>query len=127
MEKRLKNYINFIREYLLQMHSSEEDNIILDDLLTQIGFFSHERLIHLLVTLSFAIFTVGSIITCLFVQSLALYILTLLFIILLIPYVRHYYILENGVQSLYKSYDELKKRTINSLQSQTSEIESYNL
>jgi hypothetical protein len=39
--------------------------------------------------------------------------LTALFVallILLIPYIRHYYLLENGVQKMYKQYDEMLKR-----------------
>ena len=40
-------------------------------------------------------------------------ILTLLFIVLLILYVRHYYILENGVQELYKRYDFIVKHIDN--------------
>ena len=77
-------------------------------MLVQIGFFQHERLIHLIVTVTFALLTVGSMIACLFVQQLGLYCLTVLFLILLIPYIRHYYILENGVQKLYALYEEMK-------------------
>ena len=35
--------------------------------------------------------------------------LLLIFICLLIPYIFHYYYLENTVQYMYKQYDELKK------------------
>jgi uncharacterized RDD family membrane protein YckC len=41
-------------------------------------------------------------------SMLLLLVLTFLFIILLIPYIRHYYILENGVQKLYTYYDSIK-------------------
>jgi hypothetical protein len=36
--------------------------------------------------------------------------LALLILVLLIPYVRHYYILENEVQKMYKQYDEMVKK-----------------
>ena len=73
----------------------------------QISFFQHERLIHLIVTITFALLTIISLVACLFVMNVALIILTILFLALLIPYVRHYYILENSVQELYKRYDFL--------------------
>ena len=31
-----------------------------------------------------------------------------MFFVLLIPYIRHYYILENGVQRLYEYYDQIR-------------------
>lgn len=109
MEKRLKNYISYVNRYIDESHSLDETNSFLKDLLIQISFFQHERLIHLLVTITFALLTFASVILCLFVPSLFIYILALLFIVLLIPYIRHYYILENGTQKLYFLYDKLKK------------------
>ena len=35
--------------------------------------------------------------------------LMLLLLILLVPYIRHHYILENGTQTLYRYYDSLEK------------------
>ena len=86
-------------------------------LLTQIEFFQHERLIHLLVTLAFAIFevlcvvaislsyTLGSSGCCDLGGPIGLAVLAIMILVLLVPYVRHYYILENGVQKLYEYYD----------------------
>ena len=108
MEKRLKDYISFTTDYLSSDHTADENRKFLEDLLIQISFFQHERLIHLLVTLAFAIFTFASIITCTFVCSLPMILLSVLLIVLLIPYIRHYYILENGVQRLYKVYDQVR-------------------
>ena len=107
MEKRLKNYLSFMKKFTSETHSIEECKKVYDDLMIQIAFFQHERLIHLLVTLAFALLTIGSIIASLFVYSMPLYIMTLLLLCLLIPYIRHYYILENGVQELYTRYDYL--------------------
>ena len=107
MEKRLLNYLSYMREFVNTSHSAEEYNVAYEDLMIQISFFQHERLIHLIVTVTFALLTIIGIISCMFVQELFLFILTLLFICLLIPYIRHYYILENGVQELYTRYDFL--------------------
>lgn len=107
MERRLKNYLSYIKESCTKALTGDELEDLLADLLVQIGFFQHERLIHLIVTAAFAILTVSSIFVSLFCRNAGLYLLTLLFLILLVPYIRHYYILENGVQKLYKYYDEL--------------------
>ena len=39
-----------------------------------------------------------------------LLVLTLLFLVLLVPYIMHYYTLENEVQKMYTQYDEILKR-----------------
>lgn len=69
--------------------------------------FQHERLIHLIVTVLFAILAVISILASLLIQEWAVLLLCLMFFVLLIPYIRHYYILENGVQKLYEYYDQI--------------------
>ncbi len=72
-----------------------------------IRFFQHERLIHLIVTVLFAILTLGSFATFLLTQFLPIIVLFILFLLLLVPYIFHYYRLENGVQKLYGLYEEL--------------------
>ena len=78
--------------------------------LEQISFFSHERLIHLLVTLMFAGLTFAVFFFCLSGISLGLLLLLGALLILLVPYIIHYYLLENGVQKMYRQYDELVKQ-----------------
>ena len=74
-------------------------------LLVRIGFYQHERLIHLIVTMSFAIFFLLSLI----LVSINVYFLALsvLLLVLLVPYIAHYYFLENSTQELYKVYYSL--------------------
>ena len=105
MEERLKNYIRYIDELLKKENINYEEEI--KEHLIQISFFQHERLIHLIVTVVFAIMTLIILLYTLINTSLMMIILTGLFLILLIPYIRHYYILENGVQYMYKQYDKL--------------------
>lgn len=107
MEKRLRNYLMYMREFTSSEHSMVECKTAYDNLMIQISFFQHERLVHLLVTLAFAILTIGGIIACVFVQTIPLLLMTILLLCLLIPYIRHYYILENGVQELYTRFDYL--------------------
>ena len=63
-------------------------------------FFQHERLVHLIVTVTFAILTMISIVAALMICNPLLYALTLLFLVLLFPYIMHYYPLENEVQKI---------------------------
>ncbi len=74
----------------------------------KIVFFQHERLIHLLVTLFYAIFTIA---------FLALGMISFIFaipffamIIFLIFYIRHYFFLENAIQYLYILYDKIMSK-----------------
>ena len=105
MEKRILNYRKYIDE-LLQKDNLDWDEVIREHLI-QVSFFQHERLIHLIVTVTFAILEVIVIGLCVTAFSLGLGLLALAILVLLIPYIRHYYILENGVQKLYTYYDKL--------------------
>ena len=67
-----------------------------------IAFFQHERLIHLIVTVLFALCTVMTLIP-----------LAIAFLVLLVPYIKHYYFLENQTQLLYKDYDKIYRRVHN--------------
>lgn len=113
MEERLKNYLQKLEKLKQQSDcgqnsiSDEERKRLLDDLLVQISFFQHERLIHLIVTVLFALMTTITLLGILAVFQPLLLALMLLLLILLVPYIRHYYILENGVQKLYGYYDWL--------------------
>lgn len=112
MEERLKNYMAKMEKQAALWEQNDdmteaEKKREIDDMLIQIGFFQHERLIHLIVTVTFALLTIIAILGTLIVPQPALFILVLLLVVLLVPYVRHYYILENGVQKLYQYYDRM--------------------
>ena len=107
MEKRLKDYLQYCALCCTKIedYSEKERKILAEKMLVQIGFFQHERLVHLLVTLTFAILALLTML-CFFVAVTPVLLVALaLFLVLLIPYIRHYYILENGVQKLYEYYD----------------------
>ena len=113
MEERLKSYLDKMEKQSVMWEKKdgidmtvEDKKREIDDMLIQIGFFQHERLIHLIVTVTFALLTIIAILGTLLVPQPALFILVLLLLVLLVPYVRHYYILENGVQKLYQYYDK---------------------
>lgn len=112
MEKRLKSYLEYYRRVAEGEEEAGNTGAFLSEMLVQIQFFQHERFIHLIVTVLFALLAVLSILVNLFIQELAVLALSLLFFVLLIPYIRHYYILENGVQKLYEYYDVIRDKTM---------------
>lgn len=74
--------------------------------------FQHERLIHLLVTFFFAFLLIGTFATWLVLPFSQLFwplcVLSAILFVLELAYIRHYYLLENGVQSLYELTEKLK-------------------
>lgn len=107
MGKRLRNYLRYLDGQMQQSLSPEEKTRLREDLLIQIGFFQHERLIHLLVTMTFALLSTLSILSSLFYASILLGVVILLLLFLTVSYVVHYYFLENGVQKLYLFFDKI--------------------
>ncbi len=112
MKDRIVKYLAYIDSILEKDDSSTDYDQLIKDHLIQIGFFMHERLIHLIVTVLFAIGTFMTIFAYLALDNIGLLLLALLLIILLVPYIGHYYRLENGVQKMYKQYDVMKKRSM---------------
>lgn len=108
MRKYLTDYRNYIREQLLKDENDWET--LAKEHLIKISFFQHERIVHLIVMVLFALMTLGALIAFVVTEALGLLVLTVLFVGLLIPYIRHYYFLENQTQELYKDYDELLKK-----------------
>ncbi len=109
MEKRIISYRKHI-DALLE-RKGENWQQILEEHLIQIGFFQHERLIHLIVTVTFAIMEIISIVATVVSGYLWLFALDFILMVLLIPYIRHYYILENEVQKMYTQYDKILEKT----------------
>lgn len=111
MERRILTYRKYMDELLLREDVDWER--IREEHLVQVGFFQHERLIHLIVTVIFALFTILSIGMAFLLMAQgtdgagSLLLVVAAFLVLLIPYVRHYYILENEVQKMYRQYDEI--------------------
>lgn len=112
MEQRILQYRKFMEEELLRL--SKEQNITEEEIsrikkehLVQISFFQHERLVHLIVTVTFALLEMLAILLTVVSGELFPILLSGALLILLIPYIRHYYILENEVQKMYGQYDDL--------------------
>ena len=109
MEQRILSYRKYMDELLLKADLDWSD--LRREHLVQISFFQHERLIHLIVTVVFAILTVLSVFMTFLMLALGAdgaigwFAVDLVFMVLLVPYIRHYFILENEVQKMYGQYD----------------------
>ena len=114
MKKYVLQTMNAVQKYIdeeMKDAPEEKTRKVLTEFETKISYFQHERLIHLLVTLFFALFLLFEI-YCLFVLPAEFLIsgilLVLIFFGLTIGYVAHYYFLENSVQKMYHMRDEIR-------------------
>lgn len=107
MLKKLCDYEKELMEMVAQGKPLSAEQLL--SVRTHIGFFQHERLVHEFVMILFAILTVGGILFLIVVPEISVIALDVLFFVLLVPYVKHYYGLENGVQRLYEAYEKLEK------------------
>lgn len=113
----MKEYVvqtmNAARSYIdndMQTAGEEKTRRVLAEFEIKISYFQHERLIHLMVTLSFALFlllSIGSIFLFPSEFLISAILLTCIFFGLTIGYVFHYYFLENSVQKMYHMRDEI--------------------
>lgn len=109
MTKQIREYLEYIAAFMSAEHTDEELRAERELLLKRIALYQHERLIHLLVTLAFAVLFMISLTLFLTAGGVGIAVLTILFLVLLIPYIKHYYFLENSVQKLYLYYYELER------------------
>lgn len=107
MKRMLTDYIENVEK---KLNSSKQDKGLAEEILTEVTFFQHERLIHLIVTVFTGIITILFLLGFLYFENIPLLILFLLTLILFIPYIFHYYFLENGVQKLYDLYWKAKEK-----------------
>ena len=78
--------------------------------LIQIQFFMHERLVHEIIMVLFALSTILVFIETVRTAEILFAVLLVALLILLVPYIMHYYVLENSVQYMYEEYDEMERR-----------------
>lgn len=115
MKKRILTYRKYI-DFLLASDKQSDWKYIKQEHITKVAFFQHERLVHLIVTVTFAVLELLTVCAYVIVGALdstlsfPLLILALLIIVLLIPYIKHYYLLENEVQKMYVQYDRIAQK-----------------
>ncbi|MEW5741042.1 MAG: hypothetical protein AB1938_19125 [Myxococcota bacterium] len=110
MWRYLQDHEAFLRRAL----SEEHDRAYWTELAAfhdkQLRFMQHERLIHLLVTLTVAVLALGSVVFIAVRPMLAGFALAALLLGLVSAYLVHYFRLENGVQRWYHLANQLDEK-----------------
>lgn len=104
MREYIDNYVKYVDKIIKDDKYTES---FIEEHLKMINFFQHERVIHLVITLFYAMLTI---------LFWGLSLISMLFIVIavilsgfLVCYIYHYFYLENHVQYMYKQYNKLKK------------------
>ena len=100
MKERIIGYRKRMDALLAQPPEGTDWEAVLQEHLTQVSFFQHERLIHLIVTVTFAILTMIALAIYCIAEYMPMLALIVLLLVMLIPYIGHYYTLENEVQKM---------------------------
>lgn len=107
VKERILNYRKRVDEILSGNDSNTDWRRVLEEHLIQVSFFQHERIVHLIVTITFALLEMLAVAVFLITEKVYVIALCIAFFVLLVPYVSHYYLLENETQKMYKQYDEI--------------------
>ncbi len=105
MRKYMKKFINEVNEKINNNHKFSKEEI--DEFLLKLNLFQKERIIHLVITISFVFFTF--LIIFLTKYSVIMFIPFFMILIFDFFYIYHYFFLENSVQYMYKQYDKIKQ------------------
>lgn len=109
MKKQMLDKVKMAEDFL-ENGKVENKEGFLAYLLRWIEWFQHERLIHLLVTLFFALFSIAMLFAFIVFSEIMIGVLFIIFGITTGFYINHYYLLENKTQYLYKLYDEIERK-----------------
>ncbi len=108
MKERILNYVKETDNLINKKEKVAKER--LEYHLIQIEQFQHERLIHLIVTVFVGIVAILFFLFGIFLQNIGILLVFIILVCLFIPYILHYYLLENNVQRLYDQYDKLLKK-----------------
>ena len=106
MLKKLSKYEKTLQDLVAEGRPLTAEQLL--SVRTRIGFFQHERLAHELVMILFALLSVGGVFFFVAFPEIPIFCLDVLFFALLVPYIKHYFGLENGVQRLHDLYAQLE-------------------
>ncbi len=100
---------------IMGLLKSEEDGdwcAVRDYHMALIGFMQHERLVHLIVTLFFALLLLASVALTVIYPVWQLLLIDIILAATETIYIFHYYRLENGVQRWYRIYQQICSRVM---------------
>jgi hypothetical protein len=106
--------MKYVQQRLDACGDKEEIEEILSEHKDKIAFMQHERIVHFLVTMMFALILSIFMGIVIFTDNPAMLLLVTIILVLLGFYIKHYYFLENTVQKMYRVYDDIlsKRRVI---------------
>ncbi len=110
MVEKFHTHEAFIKKELKRAHSDAGWRDLSDYHHQQIQNFQHERLIHLLVTLTYALANLITLALTLAFPSIGIVIMDIILLVMLAFYVWHYFALENGIARLYQLDQEIVKK-----------------
>jgi Zn-dependent protease with chaperone function len=111
MIDKIKTYKQYIESILENTLSQKDLDNLYKSFVSTMSNFKHERMIHLLITISFAFFCLIFVFIYAVTGIGVFLIPCILTLILLIFYIFHYYSLENSVQSLYDLEEKILKKS----------------
>ena len=97
----MKCISKFIKQHEEELKKNLSDRDFLQYHMTQIGFLQHERLVHLIVTLSVILFFLIFLALFLYYKDILFFILFIILLVLATFYIFHYFKLENTVIKWY--------------------------
>lgn len=103
MKKEIQDFTLRAEEILHKDNNTVAE--FLPEMKTAIEFYQHERLVHLIVTMFFALFMFICLLMV-FVAHKVFVLPCVLLLVMVVFYVAHYFFLENSVQKLYRMYLE---------------------
>ncbi|MCR5600079.1 MAG: hypothetical protein K6G33_04995 [Ruminococcus sp.] len=110
MTEYLTNYMNYIQQRIEKCSDADELAEIMAEHKDKIAFMQHERIVHFLVTMLFALVLTIFMAVTIFRSNIPALILVTIILVLLMFYIKHYYFLENTVQKMYKVYDSILEK-----------------
>lgn len=106
-----KSMKKYILEYINEIDNKKSiDSKAIEQHLIKINQFEWERLIHLIVTITAVILTILSFVIGIGLKNLLIIIIGYMIMCFTIPYIYHYFLLENCVQKMYRQYDKMIKK-----------------
>lgn len=110
MTEYLTNYMKYVQDRLEKCSDSAELDEIMAEHMDKIAFMQHERIVHFLVTMMFALILAIFIAVLVFTSNIPVLLLVSMILVLLLFYIKHYYFLENTVQKMYRVYDGILEK-----------------
>jgi len=105
----MKKHEQYVREMLNKKLGRDDLAALLAYHDKQIQWMQHERLVHLIVTLFVCLFTLLALGFACFAVSWPALLLCVVFIVLSVAYLVHYFRLENGVQRWYRLSNQIRQ------------------